>query len=552
MNTSKLLFKGIALLLLIPAFMFQSCIKDKFELDKLSTKTEFDGSIAAPLFKSTMTLRDILQDYDANELIEEDETGYMYLLYNDNIASFSASQILPLPSQGFSEVIQDPALANLSSLPIGQTETVKVDNDLDFNVGSTGAEIDKLVVKAANFDVAISSSFPHTGELIIAFPNITKNGQPYTKTFPIDKSDGSYASDNSYTDLAGYTIDLTKGGNTTNTLPVTYEVSLENSGNAGTGADQISIDFSLNNIIYSSVNGYFGQTPVSIPKDTLQMRLYNHALGGNIEFYDPQLKVIYKNSIGVPFDYWFTDIKTFSIFGAESQGLYSKAIPTDSFPDRIMSPSSLGDVYMDSVTITRKNSNIMDILASSPKYIFTGFDAKTNPGTGKPHTNFMTDESSFDVELELKLPLYGKASWFALQDTIEFDFDDTFDEFNDMEQTTLRININNEMPVDLDFQLYFTDANFNVIDSLFNGDPHIISSATVDDEGEVVEKVNNTTDIIVDQQEIEKIKSARYLLFKASIETTDNATKNVRMYSHHSFDVKVGILAKVKVNSEEE
>ena len=89
------------LLILAIILVVSACVKDKYDLDKL-TYANYSPEIAMPLIHSVFTVEEILTmsaDQGANdpEHLETDPDGLMKLMYNDTLFSKKASQFITFP-----------------------------------------------------------------------------------------------------------------------------------------------------------------------------------------------------------------------------------------------------------------------------------------------------------------------------------------------------------------------------------------------------------------------------------------------------------------------
>ncbi|MFH1320166.1 MAG: hypothetical protein ABII90_05865 [Bacteroidota bacterium] len=152
----KILF--FALILSLPIILIiHSCVKDEYDLDMLAEQ-EWKPEIAIPLIHASLSLRDILDDYDNEELIVVDHnTGFLAIVYKGTILSKKARELPFFPPD--SSVIHGYA---------GQyTDTLTVDSvDLNLEIynkvlsGSFYFEDPKLTVTFVNsYGVPINPVF---------------------------------------------------------------------------------------------------------------------------------------------------------------------------------------------------------------------------------------------------------------------------------------------------------------------------------------------------------------------------------------------------------
>jgi hypothetical protein len=76
------------LFLLAVSFVFTTCHKEYFELDRLSSQNELEPSLVAPLMYGSVTMEDLVEFLDSTDYSLEDEAGLAYyLIYADTIYS---------------------------------------------------------------------------------------------------------------------------------------------------------------------------------------------------------------------------------------------------------------------------------------------------------------------------------------------------------------------------------------------------------------------------------------------------------------------------------
>lgn len=520
------------------AIIFNSCIKDEFELNKFSGDVNWDPNFAVPLAKGSLTVRDLVMDYDNEELIEEDETGFLYLVYNRQVLSFRADSLIKVPNQIFSDVFTASGDINPSLVPVGSSVTESHNDVVDIVLNSDEA-IDSIQIKSADFSVEIVSDFQHPGTIIIEFPTIKKGSVVYSKTINIPASGGTVTSN--YSDMIGYSIDLTGSGSETNRLPINYTLTLVNSGSPVAGSDQISLNVGLTKIKYSAMFGYLGNYSQAFSMDSIHLEVFNQVLDGEAYFDDPRMSIRMHNSYGLPVQFYLTSLGTFSTSGEPSTPLFGTTVPTIANPRLMNFPdlSMIGQFVSDMITLNKSNSNIMDVVETQPKFIYFSVISETNPtGPGLAY-NFVTDSSRFNLELEVELPLYGNAKYWLLQDTAEFDFSEFYADADIIDWINFRLVAKNGMPTEADLQVYFVDSNYVVVDSLITVET-IIQSGNLDADGKVSSASTLVTNMRYEHDRIQNLKDVKYIFYRGTINTTNSATDLVRFYSYYTLDISLG------------
>jgi hypothetical protein len=168
--------------------------------------------------------------------------------------------------------------------------------------------------------------------------------------------------------------------------------------------------------------------------------------------------------------------------------------------------------------------------------------------------NFITDKSKFIATMEVTLPMWFRAGDFALEDTIQFDFSKigggTFTTDN-IQFANLRLSIVDSLPIDAKMQVYFADSTFQVLDSMFTDTQPQIPSAVVDTTTyKIISTSSKTSDAILDNVKIKKIKNTKWALVKASLSTfqyKQNTGLRVKFYNSYKLKYQLSIKAQVKV-----
>lgn len=533
----KILFKwrSVFAAALALSFTLQSCLKDNFDFDKL-TGTEWNPNIAVPLVYASMGVYDILAHTDSSDIFVIDPTtGFIALVYEGEIFSFDASQIVQMPDQSAPTQSISLTAGEITTLATGSVTTTS--SSTYTYTSTSGVEIDSVQLKAGILKVDLTSDFPHSGSLTVTLPSFKKSGLVFVGTIPINYN-GSFVSASQSFDLTGYTADMTTTG-TPNQFPIQYTLTLNNSGNTTTTANKISITPSFNSFKFSKVFGDFGQQSVAVEKDSILIRIFNNAIDGTFQLVDPKIRFNISNSFGFPVILEIPTRKTINLnTGVEKQLTFNSSMI---YPFKINGPtlSQLGQTVTTNLTIDKSNSNITELITPTPKYFVYEANAKIDPVLPSGR-HFLTDSSLMKVYTEIELPLEGYAYGFTIADTLNFEFGENVQE---VESVLLRINIKNGFPVNVKMQLVFLDENYNPLDSLFaKGFEEIMLPGQVDATGKVIAPTSKISDVVFDQARVPNLLNARHVVVKGEAESLEGTTgKVVKIYDTYKLDVKLGL-----------
>ncbi|KPK86647.1 MAG: hypothetical protein AMS27_04590 [Bacteroides sp. SM23_62_1] len=535
-------------ILLIP-LLFNTCIKEDFDPDKLDTEIIIKPGVAAPLGYIHYELEEILKDSLHPEGMVVDNDGFIRMVYEEEIFSFQASEFLQFSDIQHSGSINNdlPVPLNLSLIqdPFIQTDTINF--SLTGTEGPDYTEIDSIITDSLTIVVTLSSSYNLDGILQISSPRIIKNGAAWSATIPLSSNVQSF-------NLQGYTIVLSNNPPDVNLIPIIFTMTLERSqGTVPAGSPVMSYQLSVNNISYSVIYGYLGIMNITIDPQTFPVSFFNSIIDGTFHFEEPELKLYFENSFGLPIQVIMTDFYAISREGNQL-AITGDSVPSPSYPRIIRYPSisEVGLTAYDSLILNPDNTNLFEALESSPGSISFGVETETNP-SGNINENFITDNSQYSVKAKLILPLHGYADFMLMVDTISFNFEDFFQNPpEEIKRLAFRLNFTNGLPVNVYAQMYFTDENYAVLDSIFDS-PHLVEAAADQDgDGKVDPIQNDPVEVEFIRTKIDNISTSRYILLYGNLTTTNYdmvPPENVKFYTDYFIDAYIGVTGDIELNS---
>lgn len=540
-NKRRTTIIAYSLVAVVMTFTLASCVKDNFELDKLMG-VEWNPNLAVPLVYSSLSIADMLEKQGSEGLVVVDGDNFCSLVYKGNLFSLVAEELIEIPNNQPPPFVLSLDNGQISALGIAGTITIPYSQTIAFDSGNNGPKIDSVIFKMGSIDVSLSSDFQYSGQIKVTLPGARKNGLAFTKTIAFTYTGTVPVTNISSSDLAGYKFDMTNGGTTFNEILANFEVTLSGSGNPISPSDQLSLSINLNNMKFDKIFGDIGQMSITPDVDSVDISVFKNVLGSaTFSLVDPRIKVIISNSYGVPIQ------ASIAQFLGYSPGSTPYAITGSPNPLPIQSPtfSQIGQVLADSFSLNNTNSNIATVINNTPKYLIYQLNSQTNPAGGSTHNNFVLDTSKLMVDMEIELPLYGKASNFVLVDTIPFELTSTLPE--EVEWALIRTFNSNGFPFDVDMQVYFADSLYTKLDSLVVPNQVLLKSGVVNiNTGLVTSPTPTTYDATLTKARLNNLKTAKYLLVKASANTANGGNTNVKIYSHYKIDFKLGVQVQLK------
>lgn len=527
---------SVLLLPVIMVFVFSSCVKEEFDMDTI-TATNWNPNGAAPLINSSLSMWDILNDYDSTDLLVVDSNQFVYLVYEDTVYSQSAEELIPIGDQNLNYT------DNLS-IPGGALSgdySTSYDYDYDFVLGG-GTELDSMVLKQGSLQFSLNSDLNYPATIVLSIPGATQNGNPYRDTLEYTGSgSGSISSNLDGTHLVfdNSVVD--------NRITMHFDVTVHGNGSPNNSPYFFNTNIGFTNLHFRFMYGYLGQFNLAMNNDTVGIKVYNNNITGTVNWQDPRLYINVYNGWGLPIrttvDY-LEAIRTNA--PTSSVVITGSGIPN---PWDINYPSVMGQSALSSFALNNGNSNLGAALNITPQRILALVSGSTNPN-GNVVKNFVEDVSRMAVEAKLELPFYGTANGFILQDTFDLSFGEDLDH---VEWILFKLYTNNMFPVDGDVQLYFCDSNYVVVDSLLNPFDRVLNAATPGPAPDYI--VINSREKLVEQTiegpRIDNLVPTKHIIIRARLDTYNSGLDLVKIYSYYRLDVRLSAQVQLTFNSEE-
>jgi hypothetical protein len=468
----------------------------------------------------------------------EDGSGFLYLVYTKNILSQKAEDILVIPNQNINTSFD---FSVTGALPFG-TDLPAAPYTVNYSFTMpNNAVVDELVAKNGMFDFTVySSNLNHNATINVSIPSATLGGNPFNQN--IEFTAGSTISHQ--ISLNGYKIVFDNTGGNQNKLAITYQVTLHGSGGSNNSPYNLNLGESFSNIKFSKILGDFKQILFDLPNDTVNIRLFNKTIEGNVNFENPMVHVYAYNSFGMPIQLNINSfIATEGPFGTTDVPLAGPGIPS---PWNISAASSQGLVAETHFDLDKTNSNIWNAIAIAPKKFVADISGMSNPGGGIAN-NFALDTSRLKVDAQVEIPMFGKAWNFILGDTIDLEFGQDMDK---VEFMLFKINTTNGFPVEAIQQLYFIDDAGHAIDSLLVPEQQTLLAAPCNGAPDyrVIQSVQKLTESRLEHNRVVPLKNCKKIVIRAKLLTSQSGTELVKFYSDYSLLVRIALRVKFKVN----
>jgi hypothetical protein len=500
-----------------------SCINEK---DYNLTSVTVHPSLAFPVAFGNLTVQDLLKTKDSI-YVKVYPDDLVYLEYSDVLISRNIRDLFTIRGKSINQSFGIPS-GTLPPHPndIRSDSLIKVVDlglnpeqlsQIDFKSGTITYSATLLPASNLPFDVILSS-----GDL-----TSKSTGSPLSIT---THSSGSLP-------LADYKVVLNKNKFTLKLVLVLKKTTSSHSVGPNTS---VAVSFSMMRMDFNVILGFFGDQTVRPPSETFKIGAFGTTLNSsNISFAQPKVTLDVINGYGVPCKVDFSRIE------ARKDGATLSFQLNPPSPISIAYPATLGSSATTSVSIT----NAKQLMDFGPTKLFYQLSARINPGLTSGN-NFLADTSTIKVKMNVEVPLYGHASGIVLKDTAKIELSKL--DQSQIQSASLKVDVKNELPLDAKIQLYLTDANYIVTDSLLaTAQTSLIKGSSVTASGDLKTARVVSDVIVLNVDKLNKIFTSKNIIIKAVLNSSKDASGNsqdVKFKSKYSIKVNIGMLAELNFN----
>ncbi|CAG5085495.1 hypothetical protein [Parvicella tangerina] len=529
----------LSLVLVVAISMIVSC--KKYDPDKIAS-TAWNPNLAVPLAHGHFTVYDILAKTDSNDVVIIDPaTGAIALVYRGEIVSFEAADLVDMIDYSTTVSLGDGDYGIGVSAAYSGTANGNQSNVVNPSLNS-GVELYTSQFKSGNLSIGLSTDLQHDVDVTISIPDLLEGGvTPFSRTITMTYSGSVPQTGSELVDLSGAIMDFTNGGGSFNEFDIQTDVTISGTGQPVTGTESVDVQFDFTALEFEKCTGYFGQQSIAVDNDSILLKIFDNDPDGYFELVDPRVRFTVTNEMGFPAEISLSNLETIDASTGTAFVLGGYPSTLD-----VAAPTAMGDYTTTVLQLDQTNTtNITTVITPTPKWFYFEGSGTSNPN-GNVGTNFLIDTSVLRIDAEVEMPMEGFAYGFTVSDTIEFSFSE---EVEYIESLMFRINVDNGFPVELLGQAAVLDSNKNVLFTLWDAPENIIASAPVDGNGRVTESFQKITDIYLDQDQINQIGNAAYLVIGGDAQSLSGPSGEiVKLFEDYVIDLRVGMQVQGKFN----
>lgn len=497
------------------SLLFLSCAKevDFGMLDDLRVRP----GATVPLLRANLSLEDLVGEDNTILQIDSNEALRVYFR-QDSIFSYSNQELIRVPNQEPIPVVLDSVLPfSRLTLELGTLSEAEF-FDLFFASGKMILEVE------ADSGSAVPVDFKLT------WHNARLNGQNLQPTFSLGANQTELQDSVS---LADVELDLTDGGQKVNFLD--FELSIENPSAIPSGA-KYNCKIILRDLEVDAATGFFGNRIVNAPSGDFLFSIPGlDRFAGGFSLENPSFKFFVNSSVGVPLD-------LYALVTGENRDLERVALEAPVF--QMMAPPAPGQDVTNVFSLNAANSNVVDFLSLIPqKFLYSGY-VELNPQGKSSNPNFVTSNSSVNVDFEADIPLKLKLQNMRFRETIE-PLNLNIDQADVLESLKLYFRSENEIPFDLNLRVAFLDSLTG--DSIHGTAFQVLRPAEVNAEGRVVKAYQGEEVVELDSEQIDAFLRSNGLRFEARLSTDQQGQQVAKLYADYSLQIEVAVEAKASI-----
>lgn len=494
------------------------------QLEDLATVPEIRlrAQYAVPLVDSEVSIRDLIGDGVDEVSLTVDPDGLLRFTYSGDVPEVGAGA----------------AFERLNSLPEGLLLPITANRqNADFPLAAD-IDLDRVKVASGTFFHNFPNPYDQAVTVTFTIPDATLNGQSFSVSGQLPAHDGEgdppvFENSANPIPLDGYTIGLPNDA-------IILEYSIVGEDGTNYEVPERTLSF-LQDLRFNFAQGYLGQELYEGERDTIEVSFFDRYLEGNIFFVDPKVIIRLRSTFGLPSR---AVIRRFDVIGSNGQVIALEGEGVDNGFDFSFIREA-GDTAVTEFVFNRDNSNIDEILAARPVALDYIINASINPEADTTIRGFLTDSSTYDVQVDLELPLFGNAEQFTVRDTVDLNL---MDQYASITNVVFRLTTDNGLPVGIGLTGTLLDSLGNEIGTLSEDNTTILQAAPVDGAGRPTGTTREVTDFDFEADRLENLRTAAQLVLTFEITTSDDGSQFIRVEDLQRLRVALGAIVSVAEN----
>lgn len=521
--------------LFLALLCFASCNTDQLKFDNIETPN-YQGSWSVVIGETEYTIDSLIASISDSIETESEASGQIVIIYRDTTIFDDPDEFLTIGDVSNPGSVS-PGI-NIPNSPVAVDTTFVQDLEFEYQPDG-GEELDSVYFAAGNAAIQVSSTFDSDADIVLQLYSITNYNTGDTLVFSgTVPANGSLNLNES---LEFYKAYFNRGADNINRFSGQFRGTLRvDVGDNINASDAINYTLSFTGPEFKGIFGYFGETTVDLPSESITFDVFEDIEPGGLEFSDPEVVININNSFGIPMG-----LNLDQISSSNSQGTTVNLTgPITQEPQLVRAPTitQVGRIVSSEITIEKGSeanpkSNIDELFNISPNtfnFDVSGQSNYRNDGDPKDR-NFLTDSSKVETIVEVRMPLDFKLEGF----TINADFSVDSFSFEDADTLKLRIKSVNQMPVNGTADLHFMSSNGT--DTLLTKTAvQVITSPEVPTVGKIEVPVEAIDFVVITNEELILIQEMAEIRMVINVDSWEAANGQfVKIYDDYKLTMKL-------------
>ncbi|MBV42125.1 MAG: hypothetical protein CL834_03745 [Crocinitomicaceae bacterium] len=443
------------------------CIEQRFELgEDMPISGEANPAFGISLGSGTWTVQQALDQVDSLHWDLDQASGSAMFVRPFELLESPPIE-LPLINEGLDEVFElDEATAYaLSNLPEAEQLSLAYETSWTFELPSMDS-VDSLWLDQGILSVFITSDIPMDQSIQLICTNLFAGGTPIVLNVEME-----YAGQLPFEGSAVVSTANARGifpNDDGLEVMCDWDIVLESSGTHVNEGASISIEVQWQDANVSGAFGKFGsQTSVdfNVAQPLPLLEVWDQ---DQLHFADPRIRLNARNSSGIPIGVQWNEFAFISNLGTwDIGGPDITEFPVIPAANSVGSSAQMVHVVDNSGT----SPTLSEALEMRPDSAILRGQLVVNPASES--SNFLTNESTLEIDGALEVPLTGWGMGLTWRDTLREKISSELNaainpplDWQDVESVALRFIAENGWPLGMDLQVSFIDGDDLTIDSL--------------------------------------------------------------------------------------
>jgi hypothetical protein len=416
-----------------------------------------EADVAVPFGLASYTMRELLEASSPGIVLNEDpDTGEMWVSYTSGPTTFTydgsfinaTAAVDRTTNNNLPATASDPSPRSIPfSFTFNEIYFSNPPESLDeiyFNAGTMNLDVSTTL----NAAVGTISDYTVT---VVELRDRTSNAQmPFNGTNIFNGTPGAHSAS-----LVNQRIAFNQfGGASRYQITITGNIAL-NANQPLTGTEQLTVRSRFTGQGNEIIVGKFGKDVCNLGSQTMNVDFFQNFTINGIQFGGAQIRFDCTNTFGIPIA-----IDMSGIYGENASAVQTfLAGGVVNTPKVIQSSPTAAPITgaptQTLINVTSQNSNLTDVLATSPVSFTYNLQGLTN-NFNTTTTNFVMANSSVTTSLELYIPMDVRME--DVQHVVDFDIAGEGAKLTNIDSAALRVVTTNSLPFAGTFNMYILNA----------------------------------------------------------------------------------------------